>query len=60
MTNTKILYPRTGDMQTIYLKNAITNSSITVGDYTMYNDFVNDPTNFEKNNVLYHYPIVSY
>ena len=44
-------------MQTIYLKNAITNSSITVGDYTMYNDFVNDPTNFEKNNVLYHYPI---
>ncbi|KXU41617.1 MAG: CatB-related O-acetyltransferase [Longibaculum muris] len=57
MTNTKILYPRTGDMQTIYLKNAITNSSITVGDYTMYNDFVNDPTNFEKNNVLYHYPI---
>ena len=56
MTNTKILYPRTGDMQTIYLKNAITNSSITVGDYTMYNDFVNDPTNFEKNNVLYHYP----
>lgn len=57
MTNTKILYPRTDDMQTIYLKNAITNSSITVGDYTMYNDFVNDPTNFEKNNVLYHYPI---
>ena len=57
MTNTKILYPRTGDMQTIYLKNAITNSSITVGDYTMYNDFVNDPTGFEKNNVLYHYPI---
>ena len=57
MTNTKILYPRTGDMQTIYLKNAITNSSITVGDYTMYNDFVNDPTNFEKNHVLYHYPI---
>lgn len=23
----------------------------------MYNDFVNDPTLFEKNNVLYHYPI---
>lgn len=57
MANTKILYPRTGDMQTIYLKNAITDSSITVGDYTMYNDFVNDPTDFEKNNVLYHYPI---
>ena len=28
-----------------------------MGDYTMYNDFVNDPTLFEKNNVLYHYPI---
>ena len=23
----------------------------------MYNDFVNDPVDFEKNNVLYHYPI---
>ena len=23
----------------------------------MYNDFVNDPAEFEKNNVLYHYPI---
>jgi len=57
MTNSKILYPRTGDVQTIYLKNAITDSSITVGDYTMYNDFVNAPTDFEKNNVLYHYPI---
>lgn len=57
MANSKILYPRTGDTQTIYLKNAITASSITVGDYTMYNDFVNDPTDFEKNNVLYHYPI---
>lgn len=57
MANSKILYPRTGDPQTIYLKNAITDTSITVGDYTMYNDFVNDPTGFEKNNVLYHYPI---
>ena len=23
----------------------------------MYNDFVNDPIDFEKNNVLYHYPV---
>ena len=53
----KQIYPRTGDKQTIYLKNIITNPNITVGDYTMYNDFVNDPTLFEKNNVLYHYPI---
>ncbi len=53
----KKIYPRTGDKQTIYLKDVITNPNITVGDYTMYNDFVNDPTLFEKNNVLYHYPI---
>ena len=57
MTDTKKLYPRTGDKQTVYLKNVITDPSITVGDYTMYNDFVNDPVGFEKNNVLYHYPI---
>lgn len=53
----KKIYPRTGDKQTIYLKNVINNPNIKVGDYTMYNDFVNDPTQFEKNNVLYHYPI---
>ncbi len=53
----KQVYPRTGDRQTIYLKNVITDPSISVGEYTMYNDFVNDPTYFEKNNVLYHYPI---
>ena len=41
----------------MYLKNVITDPAITVGDYTMYNDFVNDPVGFEKNNVLYHYPI---
>lgn len=57
MADSKKLYPRTGDKQTIYLKNAITDPSIQVGDYTMYNDFVNDPIGFEKNNVLYHYPI---
>lgn len=51
------IYPRTGDKKTIYLKNVITNPNIVVGDYTMYNDFVNDPVLFEKNNVLYHYPI---
>ena len=51
------IYPRTGDTQTVYLKNVITESGIEIGDYTMYNDFVNDPRDFEKNNVLYHYPI---
>lgn len=57
MTDTKKLYLRTGDKQTVYLKNVITDPSITVGDYTMYNDFVNEPVGFERNNVLYHYPI---
>lgn len=51
------IYPRTGDYQTVYLNQVVTNPNIIVGDYTMYNDFVNDPTEFEKNNVLYHYPI---
>lgn len=54
--NTKT-YPRTNDYQTIYLNTIINNPNIIVGDYTIYNDFVNDPTQFEKNNILYHYPI---
>ena len=57
MADSKSLYPRTGDTQTIYLKNAITRPNIVVGDYTMYHDFANDPEKFERNNVLYHYPI---
>ena len=54
--NTKT-YPRTNDRQTVYLNTVIDNPAIEVGDYTIYNDFVNDPTEFERNNVLYHYPI---
>ena len=53
----KKIYPRAFDNQIVYLKNVIKDSSIIVGDYTIYNDFVNDPRDFEKNNVLYHYPI---
>lgn len=51
------IYPRTGDTQTVYLKSVVTRKTIEVGDFTIYNDFVNDPHDFEKNNVLYHYPI---
>ncbi len=51
------IYPRMGDKETVYLKSVVTDPNITVGDFTMYNDFVNDPREFEKNNVLYHYPI---
>ena len=50
-------YPRTGDTQTVYLDAVITDPSIEVGEYTMYNDFVKNPADFEKNNVLYHYPV---
>lgn len=50
-------YPRTGDRQTVYLDAVVKDPSITVGRYTMYNDFVRDPAEFEKNNVLYHYPV---
>lgn len=53
----KKIYPRTNDPQTVYLKAVITDPNIIVGDYTMYNDFVSDPMLFEKNNVLYHYPV---
>ena len=51
------IYPRTGDQQTVYLNAVIKDPQIEVGDYTIYNDFVADPLLFEKNNVLYHYPI---
>lgn len=51
------IYPRKGDTQTVYLNAVVKDQSIEVGDYTIYNDFVSDPRLFEKNNVLYHYPI---
>lgn len=51
------IYLRSGDTQTVYLKSVITRPNIEVGDFTIYHDFVNDPREFEKNNVLYHYPI---
>lgn len=57
MATTGKVYPRTGDTQTIYLKNMITDPGIEVGDYTIYHDLINDPRDFQKNNVLYHYPI---
>ena len=51
------IYPREFDDQIVYLKNVITGPNIEVGDFTIYNDFVHDPRDFEKNNVLYHYPV---
>ena len=53
----KKIYPRSNDRQIVYLSSVITRPNIEVGEYTIYNDFVNDTRDFEHNNVLYHYPI---
>lgn len=51
------VYPRPGDTQIVYLQDVVNDPNIEVGAYTIYNDFVHDPRDFEKNNVLYHYPV---
>lgn len=50
------IYPRSQGHSTVYLQNVVNGPGISVGDYTMYDDFVNDPRDFQRNNVLYHYP----
>lgn len=55
--DSKKIYPREGDGTIVYLKNVVANPNKEIGDFTFYNDFVNDPRDFEKNNVLYQYPI---
>lgn len=55
--DSKKIYPRSGDTQTVYLKNVITKPNIEVGEFTIYNDCLCDPCGFENNNVLYQYPI---
>ena len=57
MANPERIFPRSGDKETVYLKPIISNPNISVGEFTMYNDFVNDPMQFERNNVLYQYPV---
>lgn len=51
------IYPRSQGHSTVYLQNVVTDPSIEVGEYTIYDDFVHDPRDFQRNNVLYHYPI---
>ena len=51
------IYPRPQGHSTVYLQNVVTDPSITVGEYSTYDDFVHDPRDFQRNNVLYHYPI---
>lgn len=51
------IYPRSQGHSTVYLQNVVTDPSISVGEYSIYDDFVNDPRDFQRNNVLYHYPL---
>ena len=51
MSSHKKIYPRTGDKETVYLKDVVSNPNIQVGEFTIYNDFVNDPRDFEKKKV---------
>lgn len=50
----KNLHPMEGFPQVCYIKNAVKNPNIIIGDYTYYDD-PEDSENFERN-VLYHYP----
>ena len=53
----KLIYPRKLDHHTVYLKNVVWGPNIVIDDFTFYNDFEKDPRDFQKNNILYHYPI---
>ncbi len=55
--NPDIIYPRPNDKSTCYLKKVVKKPNVNIGDFTFYNDFYNSPVEFEKNNILYHYPI---
>ena len=50
------IYPRSQGHSTVYLQNVVTDPTIHVGEYTIYDDFEKDPRDFQRNNVLYHYP----
>jgi virginiamycin A acetyltransferase len=50
------IYPRSDNTQTVYLKNVVSHPCIQIGEYTIYNDFEKDPRDFQKNNILYHFP----
>ena len=52
------IYMFDGDKDSVYLSNVVTDPDIQVGEHTYYNDFIRDPRDFQKNNVLYHHPEV--
>ena len=46
------IYMFDGDKDSVYLSNVVTDPDIQVGEHTYYNDFLKDPRDFQKNNVL--------
>jgi virginiamycin A acetyltransferase len=58
MPNKALLYPRKDDKTMVYLKSCVKSLFVEVGDYSFYHDFDN-PMDFEKKCVLYHYPYVN-
>ncbi|HPT21167.1 MAG TPA: CatB-related O-acetyltransferase [Bacteroidales bacterium] len=58
MPDKTLLYPRKEDKTMVYLKSCVKSPFIEVGDYSFYHDFDN-PQDFEKKCVLYHYPYVN-
>lgn len=50
------IYMFDGDKDSVYLSNVVTDPDIQVGEHTYYNDFLKDPRDFQKNNVLYIIP----
>jgi len=58
MSDKTLLYPRKDDKSIVYLKNCVSSPFIEVGDYSFYHDFDN-PLDFERKCVLYHYPYVN-
>lgn len=55
LPNPAEIYPVKSDKSICYLKNCVKNPNIEIGDFTFYHD-INNPLNFERNNVLYQYP----
>lgn len=56
LDNDQRVYLNDGDPTVVYLKNVIDDPDIQVGEHTYYHDFINDPRDFVKNNILYHSP----
>lgn len=52
-----VLHPMQGFPQICFIKNAVSNPNIIIGDYTYYDD-PEDSENFERN-VLYHFPFIA-